>query len=97
MHSDIAEALVEGSMATLIMHDLSAAYNVIDRPIILKHLEFSFGIKEKALTWIKSYLGDRTNCVSFEYKTSPYKRRVILTIKLVNEHTIFHNEYSLLK
>ena len=54
-------------MATLIMFYLSAAFDVIDNPIILKRLEFSFQIKEKALT----YLADRTQCVSVGNKTSP--------------------------
>ena len=58
MHSDIAEALGEGSMTALIMLDLSVAFDLIDHPILLKCLEFFFGIKEKALTWVKSYLTD---------------------------------------
>jgi len=70
-NSDIAEALDEGSTTALIMLDLFAAFDVIDHPILLKRLEFSFGIKEKALTWVKSYLADRTQCVSVANKTSP--------------------------
>jgi len=58
-------------MTALIMLDLSAAFDVIDHPILLKRLEFSFGIKEKALSWVKSYLIDRTQCVSVANKTSP--------------------------
>jgi len=38
VHSDIAEALDEGSMIALIMLDLSAAFDVIDHPILLKRL-----------------------------------------------------------
>jgi len=49
VHSDIAEALDEGSMTALIILDLSAVFDAIDHPILLKPLEFSFGIKEKAL------------------------------------------------
>jgi len=71
VHSDIAEALDEGTMTALIMLDLSAAFDVIDHPILLKHLEFSFGIKEKALTSVKSYLANRTHRVSEANKTSP--------------------------
>ena len=71
VHSDIAEALDEGSMTALIMLDLSPAFDVIDHPILLKRLEFSFGIKEKALTWVKSYLTDRTPCVSLTNRISP--------------------------
>ena len=53
------------------MFDLSAAFDVIDHPILLKCLEYFFGIKEKALNWVKSYLADRTQCVSVANKTSP--------------------------
>ena len=56
VYIDIAVALDEGSMTALIMLDLSSTFDVIDHPILLKHLEFSLGIKEKALTWVKSYL-----------------------------------------
>jgi len=38
VHSEIAEALDEGSMTALIMLDLSAAFDVIDHPILLKRL-----------------------------------------------------------
>ena len=69
--SDISEVVDEGSMTALIMLDLSAAFDVIDHPILLKRLEFSFGIKEKALTWVKSYLTDRSRCVSMTNETSP--------------------------
>jgi len=50
VHSDIAEALDEGHMTSLIMLDLFAAFDVIDHTILLKRLEFSFGIKDTALT-----------------------------------------------
>jgi hypothetical protein len=35
VHSDIAEALLEGSMTALILLDLPAAFDIIDHPIIL--------------------------------------------------------------
>ena len=69
MHSDIAEALDEGSMAVLILSDVSAAFDVIDHSILLKHLEFSFGIKERALTYVKLYIIDRTQCILVVDKT----------------------------
>ena len=71
MYGDIAEALDEGSMTILIMPDLSVAFDVVDHQIILKRLEFSVGIEERALTWVKSYLADVTHCVSVVDKTSP--------------------------
>ena len=51
MHSDIAEALDEGFMMALIMFHVSAAFDVIDHPILLKASEFSFRMKEKTVTW----------------------------------------------
>ena len=53
------------------MLDLSAAFDVINHSMLLKRLQFSFGIKEKALTWVKLYLANRTQCVSVVDKTSP--------------------------
>ena len=65
VHSDIPEAVDERSMTALIILDLSEAFDVIGHPILLKHLEFFFGIKENPLTWIKWYLTDIniTQCV----------------------------------
>ena len=71
VHRDITEALDERSMTTLIMHDLSAAFDVIDHPILLKRLAFSLGFKGKALTWLKSYIVNRTQFVSEADKTPP--------------------------
>ena len=58
-------------MTALGMLDLSAAFDVIDYQILLKCLEFSFGIKEKTLIRLKSYLADRTQCISMANKTWP--------------------------
>ena len=58
-------------MAGLIIFDLSAAFEIIDNLIVLKHIEFSFSTKERALTWVKSYITDRTQSISVDDKTSP--------------------------
>ena len=42
VHTEITGALDEGSMTALFMLDLSAAFEIIDHPIQLRHLEFSF-------------------------------------------------------
>jgi len=52
MNSDIVGALHEGSVASLIMLDLSTAVHVTDHLILLKRLEFTF-------TWAKSCLTER--------------------------------------
>jgi len=68
VHSDNTDALDEGAMTALIMLDLFTAVEVIDHPILLKLL--GFGIKGNALSWVKSYLTDRTQCASVAEITS---------------------------
>ena len=69
--SDIAEALDEGSLTALIILDLLATFDVIDLPILLKRKEISFGIKEKVLNSVKSYLIDRTQYSLVADETPP--------------------------
>jgi hypothetical protein len=42
------------------MLDLSAAFDIIDHPILMERLQYSYGITGQALTWINSYLNDRS-------------------------------------
>ena len=60
VHHDITTALDNGSISALIMLDLSAAFDTIDHAILLKHLNYSFGITGTALMWFESYLTGRT-------------------------------------
>ena len=46
------------------MLDLSAAFDVIDHNILFRRLEHTYGIASSALSWIKSYLSDRSQCVA---------------------------------
>uniref|UniRef100_A0A4W6FHD0 Reverse transcriptase domain-containing protein n=1 Tax=Lates calcarifer TaxID=8187 RepID=A0A4W6FHD0_LATCA len=48
----------------LILLDLSAAFDTVDHRILMDRLENRFGISGVALSWLKSYLSDRTQCVS---------------------------------
>ena len=56
VHHDIATALDNNWRAVLVMLDLSAAFDVIDRHILFRRLENTYGIAGSALCWIKSYL-----------------------------------------
>ena len=38
--------------------DLSAGFDIIDHPILLTRLQYSFGICDLALAWFRSYLTD---------------------------------------
>lgn len=59
VHHDIASALDNNCSAVLVMLDLSAAFDVIDHPILIQRLEHSYGISGQALMWIQSYLQNR--------------------------------------
>ena len=55
-----------GSIAVLVLLDLSAAFDTVSHAILLNRLETRFGITGPALTWLKSYLqsvliGDKTS------------------------------------
>ena len=52
------------------MLDLSAAFDVIDHNILLNRLDYAFGISGDALSWIKSYLVDRTQRVAINLDQS---------------------------
>ena len=47
----------------LVLLDLSAAFDTVDRKIMSEVLELEFGVSENALQWIKSFLSDRKQFV----------------------------------
>ena len=73
VHHDITEALDRKCTAALVLLDLSAAYDVIDHTILQTRLEHSFGVTKSALSWIKPYLSDRSQCVAIGMTTSEGK------------------------
>ena len=72
-HTDILEALDKGSMAVLIMLDLSAAFDTLDHKILLKRLHGSFGVHQHAFKWFQSYLSNRSQCVAVDAQKSSVK------------------------
>ena len=52
--------------------DLSATFDTVDYEILLKRLEITFGIEASALSWLKSYLSDRSQviCINGSKSTS---------------------------
>ncbi|CAC5422780.1 unnamed protein product [Mytilus coruscus] len=70
VHHDIVSALDKNSCVVLLMLDLSAAFDVIDHKILLERLNYSFGVSDSVLSWIESYLKDRTQRVAIGTKQS---------------------------
>ena len=63
--SDIFEACDASKVTLLALLDLSAAFDCVDHTILLERLRLTYGICGTVLEWIKSFLTDRTQTVSF--------------------------------
>ena len=59
------EAFEYGEVSAVLMLDMSAAFNVVDHHILLLKLE-SYGFEDCALSWINSYLSNRSQSVHIE-------------------------------
>ena len=68
--NDLLHALDEGHVSVLALLDLSSAFDTIDHGILLRRLEYAYGIRGQVLRWLKSYLTDRSQTVSIGGSTS---------------------------
>lgn len=57
--NDLLCSVDDGNASVLTMLDLSAAFDTIDRKILISRLSEVFGFKDNALNLLKSYLHDR--------------------------------------
>ena len=60
----------DGQAVMLVILDLSAAFDSIDQEQLLTLLELEYGIQDRALSWFKSYLKDRTYKIMVESESS---------------------------
>lgn len=67
---DILKHLNARKSVILILLDMSAAFDTVDYKILLETLSYYFGIRDKALSWIKSYLLHRSFTVQYNNNTS---------------------------
>ena len=57
--NDLLQPMQRKNETVLIALDLSAAFDTTDHPILLKTLNYNFGIDGTALEWIRNYLAPR--------------------------------------
>ncbi|CAB4003243.1 Hypothetical predicted protein [Paramuricea clavata] len=59
VQNDILQALDNGDSVILVLLDLSAAFDTVDRLMLLTRLSKRFGIRGRVLDWLTSYLTSR--------------------------------------
>lgn len=69
--TDIYTAVDSGSSALLVALDLSAAFDTVCHNTLLTRLENMYGMSGSILTWVSSYLSDRTQSVFVDGQCSP--------------------------
>ena len=57
--SDVLEAADHGKLTLLVLLDLSSAFDIVDRDILCRQMQSSFGFDGQALNWLRSYLNGR--------------------------------------
>ena len=62
--NDILLNMDKQRVTLLLLLDLSAAFDTVEHNTLLRRLQNSFGIQGKVLSWLKSYLSGRSQCIS---------------------------------
>ena len=64
VQNDLLMAIDQRRHALLVLLDYSSAFDTVDHSILLQRLSSRFGITDKALEWIATYLKCRTQSVT---------------------------------
>ena len=70
MYYQWTEEVDDGKMVGVMMVDLSAAFDMVDHPLLLAKLRL-FGLEEEVILWFESYLTGRTQSVLIDGCLSP--------------------------
>ena len=73
MYDSWIKCVEEGEMAGVMMIDLSAAFDLVDHPLLLQKLEL-LGFDQHAVMWMWSYLTGRSQCVYVDGKFSDFQQ-----------------------
>ena len=63
VQNDILEAIDDGKCVFLVLLDLSAAFDTVSHDILLNRLTEDFGVTGPALSWVHSYLTNRSQSI----------------------------------
>ena len=66
------QAMDSGQFSAALLLDLSAGFDVVSHPILLEKLAM-YGLDELAVSWFRSYVSDRQQCVLVESAMSDPK------------------------
>ena len=69
--NDILESIDSGKITILTALDMSAAFDTLDHITLLHRLQHTFGLSGCAISWIRSYLTDRSSFVKIDSSSSP--------------------------
>ena len=72
IHNDLILAMDRGEVTSLILLDLSAAFDTVDHSILLTRLQNWFGLDGFSLNWFTSYLSSRSQAVSINDSISAF-------------------------
>ena len=70
IHNDLILAVKHGEATSLILLDLSAAFETVNHSILLHRLRNWFGLHGTSLDWFPSYLTSRSQAVSIQNSPS---------------------------
>jgi len=65
LHNDFVRAIDKGHVTTLVLLNLSAAFDTVNHELLIEVLKKRFAIGGVALNWFKSYLNERTQTFMF--------------------------------
>ena len=71
MYDTWVQAVDKGDLTGVCMLDMSAAFDVVDHPILLSKLKL-YGFDANSLSWIENYLSGRTQAVYVDGALSPF-------------------------
>ena len=63
VHTDILHDMEQQMVTLLVLIDPSAAFDTVDHPILFQCLEKQFSFHDSVLSWYKSYLSNRKQCI----------------------------------